>query len=114
LRVEVQKLQLFEQQARQEKIGAWGVNVGRLNGRAQQSPAFSSFAPDQKIWSRSPRAESSAVVSPSPKPDAFSARSNPFETKKTRAKEKTPLGKIGINTATEKELTTVPGIVSQC
>jgi competence protein ComEA len=27
-----------------------------------------------------------------------------------RAKKKTPLGRININTATEKELTTVPGI----
>ena len=32
------------------------------------------------------------------------------EAKKSHAKEKTPLGKIDINTATEKELTTVPSI----
>ena len=32
------------------------------------------------------------------------------EAKQSHAKEKTPLGKIDINTATEKELTTVPGI----
>lgn len=86
------------------------MNVGRLNGHAQQPPTFSSFVPDQNVRSRSARAESSAVVSPGPKPDALSARSSPVETKKTRAKEKTPLGKIDVNTATEKELTTVPGI----
>ena len=36
--------------------------------------------------------------------------SSASEAKTSHAKEKTPLGKIDINTATEKELTTVPGI----
>jgi endonuclease YncB( thermonuclease family) len=41
-RVELEKLQQLENQARQEKIGGWGVGVGRLNVRARQS-RFSFF-----------------------------------------------------------------------
>ena len=35
---------------------------------------------------------------------------SPVEAKQSHGKERTPLGKIDVNTATEKELTTVPGI----
>ena len=37
-------------------------------------------------------------------------RSRPVETTGSHAKEKIPFGNIDINTATEKELATVPGI----
>src|SRR5438034_2631452 len=43
-RVELARLQQFENQARQEKIGAWGVNIGRLNVRAANPGSFSHFA----------------------------------------------------------------------
>src|SRR5207249_7465863 len=33
-RLEVEKLQQLEDAARQERIGGWGINVGRLNVRA--------------------------------------------------------------------------------
>ena len=104
------KLQQLEDQAKQEKIGAWGINAGRLNAHAQTPSPFSSFVPAQKTRSRSAPADSSGGVSPTPQPVASSAPTSPVETNKTHAKEKTPLGKIDINTATEKELTTVPGI----
>src|SRR5436190_4953192 len=42
------KLQQLEDQAKQEKIGAWGINAGRLNVRAQTPAAFSSFVPEGK------------------------------------------------------------------
>jgi DNA uptake protein ComE-like DNA-binding protein len=107
---ELAKLQQLENQAKQERIGAWGINAGRLNAHPQTQSAFSSFVPGQKTRSRPAPVESSAVVSPIGQSVAPSARSNPIETNKTHAKEKTPLGEIDINTATEKELTTVPGI----
>src|SRR5438552_4358926 len=44
-RVEMEKLQQLENQARQEKIGGWGVNIGRLNTHEQEPSAFSSFVP---------------------------------------------------------------------
>ena len=109
-RIELEKLQQIENQARQEKIGAWGISLGRLSAHAQTPSSFSSFVPEDKTPSRSAVADSSAVGPFTPQPVASSARVNPVETNKTHAKEKTPLGRIDINTATEKELTTVPGI----
>jgi competence protein ComEA len=44
------------------------------------------------------------------KPATSSRGSSPVKTTGSYAKEKIPLGNIDINTATEKELTTVPGI----
>jgi competence protein ComEA len=109
-RIEVEKLQQFEDDAKREKIGAWGVNAGRLNVQAQTPSSFSSFVADGKTRSRSARADSSAVFSPVAKPAASITRSSPVETSESHEKDKIPLGNIDINTATEKELTTVPGI----
>jgi competence protein ComEA len=109
-RIEVEKLQQFEDEAKREKIGAWGVNAGRLNVQAQTPSSFSSFVADGKTRSRSARADSSAVFSPVAKPAASITRRSPVETSESHAKDKIPLGNIDINTATEKELTTVPGI----
>ena len=109
-RIEVEKLQQFEDEAKREKIGAWGMNDGRLNARAQTPSAFISFVPEVKSRLRSPRANSSATASPIPQPVPSIPRSGPVEPHASHAKEKIPLGNIDINTATEKELTTVPGI----
>jgi len=106
-RIEVEKLQQFEDEAKRDKIGGWGVNTGRLNAHAQTPSAFSSFVADGKTQSRSAPAVSPGVF-PVAKP-AASTRS-PVEMNGSRAKERVPLGNIDINTATEKELTTVPGI----
>jgi DNA uptake protein ComE-like DNA-binding protein len=106
-RIEVEKLQQFEDEAKRDKIGAWGVNTGRLNAHAQTPSAFSSFVADGKTQSRSATAVSHGVF-PVAKP-ASSTRSS-VEMNASRAKEKIPLGNIDINSATEKELTTVPGI----
>jgi DNA uptake protein ComE-like DNA-binding protein len=108
-RIELEKLLQFEDEAKHEKIGAWGVNVGRLNAHAQAPSAFSSFVVDGKTQSRSAVAKPPAVFSPVAKPASLITR-GPVETNRSRAKEKIPLGNIDINTATEKELTTVPGI----
>ena len=109
-RIEVEKLQQCEDEAKRDKIGAWGVNAGRLNAHAQTPSAFSSFVADGKTRSRLAAADSPAVFSPVAKPAASITRSSPTETTGSHAKEKIPLGKIDINTATEKELTTVRGI----
>jgi DNA uptake protein ComE-like DNA-binding protein len=108
-RIELQKLQQLENEGRQEKIGAWGVNTGRLNAHAQTPSAFSSFVANGKTQSRSAAAESTAVL-PVVKPITSITRGTPGATNGSRAKEKIPLGNIDINAATEKELTTVPGI----
>jgi DNA uptake protein ComE-like DNA-binding protein len=109
-RIEVEKLQQFEDEAKRDKIGAWGINAGRLNAHAQTPSAFSSFVADGKTPSRSAPVGPPAVSSPVAKPAASITRSSPVESNGSHAKEKIPLGNIDINTATEKELTTVPGI----
>src|SRR6266702_1296677 len=110
-RLEIQKLQQFEDEARQEKIGGWGINVGRLNTRAPRQIAFSVFVSEQKPQPPATRpAHSTVPASPKPTPSTPIAANNPAGSRKSHAKEKTSLGRIEVNTATEKELTTVPGI----
>ncbi len=110
-RLEIEKLQQFEDEARQEKIGGWGVNAGRLNVRAQTPASFSVFVPAEHAARRAPPlANSPTPISATSIPRPSIPLRSPVETKKSHAKEKTALGKIDINTATEKELTTVPGI----
>jgi len=110
-RLEIQKLQQFEDEARQEKIGGWGINVGRLNTRAPSPIAFSVFASEQKPQPPATRpAHSTVPASPKPTPSTPIPATTPAGPNKSHAKAKTPLGRVDINTATEKELTTVPGI----
>jgi DNA uptake protein ComE-like DNA-binding protein len=109
-RIELNKLQQYENEAQQARVGAWGVNAARLNALPQTPSAFSSFVADEKTRSSAAPAGSSAIVSPVAKPAASIERSSPVEMNRSHAKEKTPLGGIDVNTATEKELTTVPGI----
>ena len=107
-RIEIEKLQQLEDEAKRDQIGAWGVNAGRLNARPQAPPVFSSFVADGKTRSHLPSADSSTPRSS--KRAALHTGGNRVATDGSRAKEKIPLGDIDINTATEKELTTVPGI----
>src|SRR5436190_5271593 len=76
-REELAKLQQLEDQAKQERIGAWGINAGRLNAHSQAPSSFSSFVPEQKTRSRSAPADSPAVGSPMPQPVASSTRTSP-------------------------------------
>jgi len=105
-RQEVEKLQQFENEAKQEKIGGWGINAGRMNVRAQKPSDFSHFLVPMA------RSRPTPTTSPTPQVSRTSAPITPpaVDDQKSPRKEKTPLGKIDINTATEKELTTVPGI----
>ena len=101
---ELQKLQQLEDEAQQEKIGGWGINAGRLNVRAPNTLAFSVFVLGKKAR---PRA---MPLANSPAPSPSIATASPVDVKKRHAKEKIGLGKIDINTATEKELRLIPGI----
>jgi endonuclease YncB( thermonuclease family) len=105
-RVEMEKLQQLENEARQEKIGGWGVNIRRLNPPAGVPGPFSHFGSNQKPQGLG-RPAASPSFSSTPRPPAQTAPGNP---NKSHSKANTPVGKIDINTATEKELTTVPGI----
>ena len=91
---EREKLAQLENEAKRRQVGGWGTTGQPSNGIGPQSPA-------------SPDASRSIPVTRTS--SSLPAARSPGEVN-NRAKEKTQLGKIDINTATEKELTTVPGI----
>ena len=82
---ERKKLAELQSEAKRRKVGGWGVPGHSANGIG----VLSQSAPNASR--------------------ALAAPVNPAEVK-NRPNENTQLGKIDINTATEKELTTVPGI----
>src|SRR5207249_9266822 len=87
-RSEIEKLQQFEDAARQEKIGGWGVDAERLNVRAQKPASFSVFVSEKKPRLRAtPLPNTFSRISPTPKPSP-TATSSPVEGKKSHAKEK--------------------------
>jgi len=110
-RIELAKLQQLESEAREEKIGGWGAATGRVNVRAQTPAVYSVFITGKNLQPRAmsfPSPFSRTLVTPTPTISTLplihphAAPSHP--------KERTPHGKIDINTATEKELTTIPAI----
>jgi len=107
-RIELGKLQQFENEARQEKIGAWGVSMGRLDVRPASPSLFSHFAISTNA--RQPELPTPLTFPSTAKPSPSIPSRATTDPNGSHSKQKTPLGKIDINTATEKELTTVPGI----
>jgi DNA uptake protein ComE-like DNA-binding protein len=107
-RLEVEKLQQFEDDAKRERIGGWGVNGERLNVRAQKPAPLSVFVAEKNARARTlPLANTPSATR------AFRhsvTNVGPVEAKKSHAKEQIELGRIDINAATEKELRMIPGI----
>jgi DNA uptake protein ComE-like DNA-binding protein len=108
-RIELRKLQQLEDAAKRDKIGGWGVTEGRLNGDAQTPSALSSFVADGNTRPPSVFVESSGAFLPVTNSPATPLRT-PVAATESHAKQNVPLGNIDINTATEKELMSVPGI----
>jgi len=91
---ELEKLAQLENEAKRRKVGGWGMG-GQLptvaNAKFQSSP------------------DGSPSIAATPTARSLAAAVTPSETK-NGSKKQAQLGNIDINTATEKELTTVPGI----
>src|SRR5438094_3454194 len=107
-RLEVEKLQQFEDEAQQESIGGWGVDARRLNVHAQKRAPFSVFVPGQTARPRALPLTNSPSAASAFRPSSTTV--GPVHVKKSHAKEKIEPGKIDINTATEKELKMIPGV----
>jgi competence ComEA-like helix-hairpin-helix protein len=107
-RLELEKIQQFEDEARQEKIGGWGVDAGRLNVHAQKPPTFSVFVAEKTARPRSLPLAHTPSATPAFRPSSTAV--GPVDLKKLDGKEKIEPGRIDINTATEKELKTIPGV----
>jgi DNA uptake protein ComE-like DNA-binding protein len=107
-RLELEKLQQFEDDAKRERIGGWGVNRERLNVRAQKPAPFSVF-----VAEKNGRARTLPLANTPSATRAFRhwvTNLGPVEAKKSHAKEQIELGRIDINAATEKELRMIPGV----
>ena len=91
---EREKLVQLENEAKRQKVGGWGMTGQASNEIGSQSRSSSDASPS---------------ISVTPISRSLAAARSPSEVK-NRAKEKKQPGEIDINTATEKELTTVPGI----
>lgn len=109
-RLEVEKLQQFEDDAKKERIGGWGVNAGRLNVRAQKPTPFSVFVAEKNARPQTlPLANTfHRIAAPLPSPSTAPVGS--VEPQRSRVKQAIELGQIDINTATEKELKMIPGV----
>jgi DNA uptake protein ComE-like DNA-binding protein len=90
---EIQRLGQLEQGARQKKLGAWALSAQPLKGPGATPQ---------------PLADVSHSISATPVP--LMATGSAIEVKKSQAKAVPELGRIDVNTATEKELRMIPGI----
>ena len=110
-RMELEKLQQLEDEARQEKIGGWGINTARLNVRAEKPAPFTVFVAGENPRPRAtPSAATSSRILPTPAPTGSTPSIIQSHAATSHPKATTPLGRIDINTATEKELRLIPGI----
>jgi len=88
------KLTQLENEAKRRKVGGWAITGQPSNQIGVQLPS----SPD-----------ASPAIAPTPAASSLAAAITPSETKNDSRKQ-AQLGNVDINTATEKELTTVPGI----
>jgi competence ComEA-like helix-hairpin-helix protein len=107
-RLEVEKLQQFEDDAKKEKVGGWGDDAERLNVLAQKPAPFSVFVAEKTVRPRALPLANSPSATPAFRPSSTTV--GPAEVKKSYAREKIEPGRIDINTATEKELRMIPGV----
>ena len=85
------------------------MNAGRLNANAQRPVSFSVFVAEKNAPARAFPHTFHRISAPPPlSSSAVTVVS--AEGKKSHAKETIELGRIDINTATEKELKMIPGI----
>ena len=114
---EKKRLKQLEQKARQEKVGAWGVNEGRINARANHSESgrgvdpFDAFFHPENVASASSRLlEGRAPASPPAEGGKRSTPSHVSSVSVLTPEVDTDQAKLDINTASAAELENVPGI----
>jgi len=110
--LEVEKLQQFEDDAKREGIGGWGVNAERLNVRPQNPASFSVFVAEKNGRSRRLPRPKTFHRTPTSLPSPSTAAVGSVESQSSNVNKVIELGQIDINKATEKELKMIPGIGS--
>jgi len=94
---ELRKLVSLERQAKQEKVGAWGTNEGRILARAQHPEGEKSIDPFDKFFHPESAPPSAVPASSASSGQVFSSRL-PSE------------AKLDVNTASQAELENISGI----
>ncbi|MFL6530424.1 MAG: helix-hairpin-helix domain-containing protein [Chthoniobacterales bacterium] len=121
-RVEWQKLERLEREAKTQKIGGWGASVGRMTARLPKplsvagAGSFDAWFHPERLASKS---EAITIAEPTPTPfgvqgswafDKPVATATPFPTAKPKPTAAATPGKLDPNTATVSELMAVPHI----
>ena len=111
---EKQKLRRLEQEARQARIGGWGVNYGRISMRSPRSggvpyDSFDAFFHSQRAPVVNAVSAQRPTLSspPPPAPGSAAPPPTPSAPKTTNAAAE---GKLDINTASAAELQNISGI----
>src|SRR5215470_14853644 len=91
--IEAEKLQQFEDEARQEKIGGWGISAERLNIHAQKPSSFSVFVIEKSAGFRTlPLATTFSRISGDSSASFSTPGMNRVEPHESRTKNKIDLG----------------------
>src|SRR6266576_1644207 len=115
---ELRKLNTLERKAKQERVGGWGANEGRMAVRAKEPKSEKGVDPFDKFFhpEMTPATvSSSALPSPSPATVPLSSTSSlasvaPIEPTTPDLVSSIPETKLDVNTASQPELENIPGI----
>ena len=115
---ELRKLNILERKAKQEKVGGWGANEGRMAVRAKEPESEKGVDPFDKFFrpEMTPATvSSSALTSSSPATLPLSSSSSlasvaPTEPTTGDLGSSIPETKLDVNTASQTELENIPGI----
>ena len=97
--VEWRKLRRLERTAKEQKVGAWGIGIGRLNTRVESQEQFAADSFDTFFHS--------GKFQPSRKPKL---RERIADAMRKGADKLSPAKKLDVNAATEQELDALPGL----
>ena len=107
--IEWQKLEQLERLAKQQKVGAWGVSVGRLNTRVETKEQYSADSFD--AFFHPERLRPTPTPAPTLTPVARRTADTSRKSSNTLEESASPdQKKLDVNTASETELDQLPGI----
>lgn len=115
---ELRKLNTLERKAKQEKVGGWGANEGRIAVRAKEpesekgvDPFDKFFHPEMTPASVTPSARTSSSPATVPLSSTSSRASvAPIQPTTPDSISSIPETKLDVNTASQSELENIPGI----
>ena len=108
--IEWQKLEQLERAAKQQKVGAWGVGIGRVNTRVESKEQFTTDSFDAFFHPERLRATPTPAATVSQTLSARAAKALPGSAGTSERIDATAQKKLDVNTASGTELDQLPGI----